>query len=340
MAMNKKGIFFTFIAIIIMGLFILLYLPKTNISIDNDKSALETRIIALNDYVNELEDIYFEVVLRATTEKALISLIQYINQTQLYLPDLQAAFTEVMIYGTIGGTKIDSITGLGLMNNNTITNWTSYVANAAEQAYNVNTTIKINKITLNQSNPWKVDTSVNLEIHVLSKEASWNIEDLNLSTSISIEGMHDPYYLINTNGDYGKLIKASGIRYDDWNASKLRWHIRNETYIHWEDSKAPSFLMRFTNDMGNSSCCGIESAIDPNKLESSQEKDQERGYIDYQFWSNPFADQCDLMYNITTPDLIPSGGIWDEFQFFKLHLNNTIKFNITDEHAVRMLFDC
>ena len=323
-----------------MGLFILVYLPQSNVSIEKDKGSLQVRINTLNGYVDELETEYFELVLRASAKKSLISLAQLINQTNTFIPNVQVAFAEAMINGTYGGVDIDSITGLNMMTNNTLINWSNFIINTANEAYNVNTTISINNITINQSKPWTIDATVNLDVTVVGAVAKWVKENISIATFLSIEGLYDPYYLVNTGGDYGKTIKESGVRYDEWNITKLRGHIRNGTYLHRENSEAPSYLMRFTNDIRNSSCCGIESVVDPNKIESSQAKDQDRSYVDYHFWDNTFINDCELIFNITNEDVIPEGGIWDEFEYFKLDLNNTLIFNVTDQDAVRMLFDC
>ena len=101
MIMNKKGIFFTFIAITIMTLFVIVFTPQAEISIQKDMQATRARIRSIDNYVDYLENGYFETVLRATTYKATLSLIYYMNSTGSFIPNLDSAFSEVMLNGTI-----------------------------------------------------------------------------------------------------------------------------------------------------------------------------------------------------------------------------------------------
>ena len=145
-----------------------------------------------------------------------------------------------------------------------------------------------------------------------------------IKTSIGIEGFYDPYYLKNTNGMYTNKIKKSTVQFNDWAIAKVREHLRNGTYVHWEDSDAPSFLMRFTNTMSASSCCGIESLINPNKIAPSDTTDS---YADYLYWPHIFSGNCAQLYNIT--------GLWNEFMYFKLDAGHVVKYNITSTDAVK-----
>ena len=75
--------------------------------------------------------------------------------------------------------------------------------------------------------------------------------------------------------------------------------------------------MRFTNTISSSSCCGIESLVNPNKISPS---DQRESYVDYLFWSHRFSNDCTQLYNIN--------GLWDEFSFFKLELDHVVRYNV------------
>jgi|TARA_Y100000310_G_scaffold288510_1_gene314176 hypothetical protein len=328
--MNKKGIFFTFIAITIMAIFILVYTPQADITLQKDNKAVELRINTLDNYVSDLEQGYFETALRATTHKTILSLIAYMDNQGVFLTDFDSAFSEVMIKGTINGVPIDTITGEKIMENSTLTNWSNSLIETAEDTFNVNTTISLNNVSVRQTRPWHLDSSLGMDFAIKSKVADWDRKNVTITTTVSIEGFEDPYYLVNTNGAYKNEILKTGVKFNKWNITALREHLRNSTYVHWQNSDAPDFLMRFTNTIEKSSCCGIESLVNPNKLSAS---DQTESYIDYLFWTNTYNTQCSLLYNISKPP--PSGALWDEFRFFKLDINNTIRYNITDDDAVR-----
>ena len=88
--LRKKGVFFTFIAMGMMTIFILLFTSQADVSLQKDNQAVKTRINTINDYVNDLEGRYFESVLRASTYKSILSLVFYINETGAFLEKLNA----------------------------------------------------------------------------------------------------------------------------------------------------------------------------------------------------------------------------------------------------------
>ena len=326
---KKKGIFFTFIAITLMTVFILIFTPPADISLQKDIQAVRTRITSINNYVDDLESAYFETVLRAVTYKAALSLIFYINSTGSFLTDSDSAFKEVMINGTIKNVAIDSRTNKKIMENNTLINWSNRIRDAAKDTLNVDTAIIINNVSLSQTKPWNIDSRLDINLSVKSNVAEWSKNSI-ITATFGIEGFHDPYYLVKTNGLYTNQIKRSSVNFNQWNITKAREHLRNGTYVHWQNSEAPSFLMRFTGTITNSSCCGIESLVNPNKIVPN---DQIESYVDYLFWSHAYNAKCTELYNITNPST--GGGLWDEFRYFKLDINNTIRYNITDKDAVR-----
>ena len=320
---NNKGIFFTFIAITIMAVFLLVFTPQADISLQKDMRAVNTRIGVIDNYVSDLENNYFETVLRASTYKAVLSMIYYMNSTGNYIANFDAAFSEIMATGNINGVPIDSITGKKIMENNTLIDWNSKIIETAKDTLNVNTTITILSVSASQSKPWSIDSSLLVNYSVKSNVAEWKRSAIT-TTTISIEGLHDPYYLVNTNKAYANQIEKSTVEFNQWNIAKVREHLRNGTFVHWENSDAPSFLMRFSNNVSASPCCGIESLANPNKIAPS---DQRESYADYLFWSHKFANNCTQLYNIT--------GLWDEFRYFKLDFEHVTRYNITSQDAVR-----
>lgn len=322
---GKKGIFFTFISITMMVIFILVFTPQADISLQKDAQSARLRISSIDNYVDDLENRYFEDVLRAATYKTILSLIFYINSTGAYLPNLDSAFSEVLITGNINNIPIDSITGKKIMDNNTFTDWGSRIAKTSKETLSVNTTIAVNNAGVHQTEPWAIESKISLNFTVKSSIAEWKKDNVIITASIDVEGFYDPYYLVNTNKAYTNQIKKSGVGFNQWNVSKAREHLRNGTYVHWENSDAPSFLMRFTNTIANSSCCGIESIANPNNIIPN---DQIDSYADYLIWSNKYSNNCTFLYNIT--------GLWDEFRYIKLDIGHVIKYNISAQDAVRI----
>ena len=328
---KKRGIFFTFIAIIIMAVFVIVLVPKIDVNLQKDAQVISTKIGTVDNYIVILEDSYFETVLRATTFKTLLSLSFYENSTGKFLADFDSAFSEIMINGTINKVPVDSITGKKIMGNSTLINWSNAVAETARSTYNVNTTVIIINVSVNQTDPWSLTSTLSLNITVESSVAEWR-RLKTIKTKLSLEALPDPYYLVNTNGLYDQKIKQSAIPFDRWNISQVRITLRNATYVYWNSAKAPSYLMRFVNNTKSSQCCGIESLVDPNKIAASDQRDS---YVDYLFWSHTYnpIENCANIYNITNP--ATGGGIWDEFRYFKLDLDHIVFYNVTSNDAVR-----
>ena len=92
--------------------------------------------------------------------------------------------------------------------------------------------------------------------------------------------------------------------------------------------------MRFTNTIIPSECCGIEALVNPNKLAAP---DTTESYVDYLFWTSAYSSKCIELYNITYPDGKPpyTGGLWDEFPYFKIDFTNLVNYNISSNDALR-----
>ena len=328
---NKKGVFLTFVAMTIIAVYIIIFTPQADISVQKDAQSVNGRITSIDNYFTDLKSSYFKTVLSATTQKTVSSLVLYMNSTGSFLPNLDSAFKEVMINGTINSVPIDSITGKNIMNNNSLGSWSNRTIQAGKDTLNVNTNIIINDVSVSQTAPWALDSKLDIELWIRSDVAEWR-KNVTITSTVSIEGFNDPYYLLNTNGLYATQVKKSSVEFDAWDISKAREHLRNGTYVYWKNPDAPSFLMRFTNTIANSSCCGIESLVNPNKIAQS---DQRESYVDYLFWTHKYnpAANCTQIYNITNP--ATGGGLWDEFRFFKLDISHLTLYSITNRDAVR-----
>ncbi|MBI2659224.1 hypothetical protein HYX05_03965 [Candidatus Woesearchaeota archaeon] len=328
MGMKKKGIFFTFIAITLMAVFILVFTPQADISLKKDTQSVASRISSIDSYVSDLQNNYFETILRAVSYKTVLSLIFYMNETGSFVPNIDSAFYEVAMNGTISNVPIDNITGKAIMENNSLSNWSNKITETAQDTLNVNTTIKIINASITQTSPWSIDAIMAVNFAVKSGIASWE-KNSTIKSSFGIEGLPDPYYLVNTGGNYANYVKKSTVEFSQWNITKVREHVRNGTYVHWQDSKAPSFLMRFTNTIEPSACCGIESLANPNRIVPSDVIDS---YADY-ILGNPLNDvPCSELFNITNP--ATGGGIWDEFPYFKLDFEHVVLYNITSQDSI------
>ena len=312
--LGKKGMFLTFISIAIIAAVIIIFTPS-GLDLSKDIPVIKTRVSNVNEYVLDLENVYLENALKATGRKTLIGLIGHVKDNGFFANavEFENAFSEVLLHGEYNGNNI------GVMDENTYNDWLNQIVITAKSTFNVDTTLTVNSIEIDQTRPWFVDVEADITFLVSSETASWN-KNVLIETEISVENFDDPYYLVNTEGSYINKITKSDTKFDQWDVDKVIDFIGNGDYTHFEDGQAPSFLMRFYNDISASSCCGIESLVNPNNPSISN---KDVSYVDYLYWSTP--ENCDdLPYSIYSVTDIPNG----EFPGFKLDLDRIAKYEL------------
>ena len=324
---GKKGIFLTFIAISLIAAFILIFLPS-DIGLKKDISSTKTRVTTINEYVVDLENVYLEEALQSSGTKTTIALIKYMQGQNMFLADFEDSFREFLLHGNISGQPIDIFIEPDIMTGNTYPDWLEKIRATADSAFNVNTNfdaIAINDISVYQTRPWFLTVDANISFRVYSETASWD-KNIIVRSEIDIQNFNDPYYLINTAGLYANRINKSGVNFNEWNLNKAKDHIKYGTYVHFENSKAPSFILRFTNTSTNSSCCGIESLVNPNNPPVGNAMES---YADYLYFNHTYQNKCTELYNITEP------SFKSEFPGFALDFEHLVLYNLTGADPIR-----
>jgi len=338
--LGKKSIFLTFTSIVIIAAVIVIFTPS-DINLKKDISIIKTRVSKVDEYVFDLEKVYLENTLNANGRRTIIALIKYMD-TQGFLTDLdfQTAFSEVLLDGTINDVDIDTYYPETIMTGKTYRDYLYAnddisITKAAEKALNVQTEfnpIIATDIRVSQISPWFVDVEADISFTVSTVEgiASWT-RDVTIKTSIAIENFDDPYYLVKTDGSYINVIKRSATKFDEWDVEKVKDSIREGDYTHFENSRAPSFIDRFTDSIAPSSCCGIESLVNPNKLSDlGLPRNVDVSYVDYIFWSTAPSCPSSNLYTITGISRGP-----DEFSNFKLEFNHIVLYNLLPESQLK-----
>ena len=320
---RKKAVFFTFISFLLLTTLIVLFRPETEISFNKEIEAEEIRVAKLDNFIKNFENVYLPDSIRLSGSKALTSLTYYMV-TEGFIADLQPAFIEVMINGTIDETPIDDITGEEIMEDNDLTYWINKVESSAEDTLNIalsgpsEPAFELKDVSIGQTSPWLIDINLTISYNLSSETAFWERNNISIRAKLSIASLYDPLYSVNTNRDYEKNITQTDIEFGEWGADNLSLFIEEEEYVHWENTNAPSFLMRFTEDLSTSECCGIESAVNQDKLTAQDN----RVYIDYSFFNSAVAD-CSAPNILFTIDGISNN--------FKLGWSNVVKYNVTGD---------
>lgn len=310
---HKKGIFFTFIAITIVAALLIFYTPIETFNIGTDAFFVKTRVETINGFVEDLENSYFDDILKISSKKGILALISFMEDEGFYA-DIQSRYSEVVLSGTINGQTITSMQG------NTVNDWLSRMVNISKNSLNINTNFTVNRVEIYQIRPWFVELKLNVSFTLISETSSWNVTNYISNSELSIENFQDPYYFLNTNGNFLSTINRSNVTPSQWNLEKVKDHIRQTTYTHFPNSQAPNFLMRFTNTSINSSCCGIESLANPPNLNLP---DQVESYSDFLLFNHSYQNKCSELFNIT------ESSFKSEFPHFKIDFDHLILYNIS-----------
>jgi Tfp pilus assembly protein PilE len=327
MAMNKKGIFFTMISLLFVVVIIAFFMPNTEYySYSNKIPALKARATKANGFLESVYGDLGERALRYSSYNAIKSLNDYIDYTGKPLSSLQADFKSVLINGTIGGTSLESY-GITRMRNSTLPYFLSRFSKLAENELNLKTNITINSVSIYQSESTgysKFAVDLNLSVYLDSGIATWNTTKVITSVQ-DIDRFYDPYYI--SNAGHTHLISFSNIT--KFSSPDQVFGIIDRIEYTYEP-KAPNFLMRFENKSANSSCCGIESLINP--VELGINSDSHLSYADYCYFGQPASDSCGypsyVLYNFTHLTATAPG---EKFYAFKLEVYHTNKYNLTGD---------
>jgi len=332
--LNKKGLFLTFISIAIVAAMIAIFTPS-NISLEKDISAVKARVENVNEYVFDLENVYLENTLNAIGRRAIIALIDYMQEetirtgTEVFLSNFHDSFSEVLLDGTIGGTPIDNFIDPDVMTGNTYNDKLNEIKNKANKAFNVVTTINPiapADIRVQQVDPWLVNVEMDVSFTVTTAEgtATWT-RSATIIIDIDVENFRDPYYLAKTSGSYENVITETQTQFNEWDVNKVKDHIRDGAYVHFTNSNSPNFLSRFVDDASASSCCGIESLVNPNNPAISN---KDVSYADYRYWSDTA--------NCANPvrSLFRVNEINAEFPNFKFDFDHLAKYKLTADEQI------
>jgi len=277
--MNKKAIFFTFIAIILLAALVLSFSFFSRYRMRTRSLVIETRVNTMNSFMKDID----KDLIRGSfisSHRSILAMVEHVSSTGNYVNDAEASFKELFLNGTINSAP------QALMADTTFIDWT---INMQEEGTKINLELEFNilDIVVNQSDPWSVDVYLDTNIYVndATDLAAWNVTKM-LKASVPIEGFEDPVYALNTNAKVFNTINSTPYTdfVDGVDTSNLQSHTSNSYYVAW--STAPSFLMRLEGNLVNSSQYGIESLINLQELIDQGIGTQSRSVVDHIYWTN------------------------------------------------------
>ncbi|MFH1331788.1 MAG: hypothetical protein ABIH63_00705 [archaeon] len=284
MAIGKKGVFYTLLAIVFILVLIFFVKIKTESKLTDKIDLTRTRIDTMNNFVDAVEE-DVERALYISGFRSMLAFNQYLLKSNgTYLNSTQEAFQEAIFNGTVNGEEDALISG------STFYDW---VTNVREKGNNLNIELQMNEpeLAVYQTDPWhiKLDLNVTVVAQDVKGMASWYRRS-NIISTISIEGFEDPLYIVQTYGRYTNIVNRTiyegNYTYEVtpgvWNVNNLKDHVTKMYYT--ENSDAPDFLMRFEGKLTDSPN-GIESMINLEKLNSQGIPVYQYSVVDHEYWS-------------------------------------------------------
>ncbi len=294
--MGRRGIFFTFAAIVLALMVILSFKVYTGDRLKDKMETIEIRVGTMDNFIKDLENDLKNAIF-ISGFRGLLSLEDYMMKKGKFFndpvepatPSLAVAFSDVLLYGTIGSEK------MGLMENNTLLNWTGKIKAEANKT-GIELEFNVDSVTIGQSEPWMVDVTVQLDIAVKDKKntASWTISNkeytkkINITSPAGIIKFVDPLYLIKNTGIVNNTITITAVP-DFSSGTNLNTHLINSYYTGHTD--APSYLMRFENNLG-SSAYGIESLVNSQELMDNGLPTYSRSAVDFIYFGTGNVLDC------------------------------------------------
>lgn len=278
---SKRGIAFTILGIILSVVIILAFSIKAEYRLQNRMEVIKSRVETANNLVIDIEN-DLQRGLYITGFNSLLAIDDFVNSNGTYVDDIDSAFMEALLNGTIKNTQID------LLVNNSFKDWTEKIKAEADKV-GVEIDITILNLSISQKNPWEVEISSGIVLYAKDKRgtSSWNRLRL-IVADIDIQGFEDPFYSIGSFGRVSNPLMRTNVT-DFSQLSGLVRHINNSLYK--ESAAAPDFLMRLEGKF-SASPNGIESIVNLNKFSAQQLQTYSRSNVDYIYFGNQSHSSC------------------------------------------------
>ena len=285
---NKKGFFFTFIAIIITSIFFVQFIaiPQAKSSEQIELDAI--KIALLNDFSKTLVESYIPSLMRAQTKKVMVEKMK----------------TEANFIGHFGfDSEYDTIMA------EQMDPMISEVLIAANNHLNVNTSLSLSNFKIQQVTPFLIEMSAWMEMKTssVSGEIKFSYDDI-IAANLSVVGMKDPLSVKHDGYDNARVIKPTlFVSFGAENTTKL---LNSGEYR--SHSSAPSYLSRYMGDFTAGDGQGIETLVDRNKYGVSEDVID----VDYEFFEGSHQCNADTgladlyLANLNNPNVPNTYTLW------------------------------
>lgn len=281
--MEKRGMFFTVIAIFIITLFFMSY---TIYDLVRDRGPINKRVETLNNFVFSVEqDIPRYLYIAEFRSVFLIHEEIVLNGD--YIGSVEDSFDELFYNGSLGGEEKD------LMSGATFDDMVDFFEQFAKKV-NANISFGMPSVLIDQQDPWNIRVNLNLSMKVSDEGGlvNWD-KNMRIDSFVPIEGFEDPMYLVETGLVTNAITRSP---YEVFvvgvDVSNLKLHVENSYYV--ASDSAPSFLDRLEG-RNAANVNGIESFVYLPGLTAQDVSTSDKSCIDYIY----FSDNNPVHYSVT-----------------------------------------
>ncbi|MFH0711696.1 MAG: hypothetical protein V1889_01370 [archaeon] len=272
--MEKRGMFFTVMAIFIITLFFMSY---TIYDLVKDRSSVNKRVETLNNFVFSVEQDVPRYLYIAGF-RSIFLIHEEIVSSGNYIDSVENSFDELFYNGSLNGEEEDLMSGA---------TFDDMVDSFGQFANKVNANISFGapSVLIDQQDPWNIRISLNLTMEVCDQGGlvSWN-KSMTVDSFVPIEGFEDAMYLVET-GQVTNTISRSPytVFVVGGDVSNLEEHVENSYYV--ASSSAPSFLDRLEG-RNAANVNGIESFVYLPSLTARGISTSDKSCVDYIYFSD------------------------------------------------------
>ncbi len=281
--MDKRGIFFSVLAISLLSLFILSYGVY---SVVQERESISKRISSMNNFVFLVEE-DLPRQLYISGYRIIFLFEKEITESGDYINDLNSSFEDCFFNGSLNDVEQELMEGVtfdGIVDS----------LNQKGSKVNVNLSLFNPLIRIYQSDPWNVrlDFTCDLFIYDRGGLALWN-RSYSHSVYIPIENFEDPLYVVETGGlvvnEINKTIYSGFVSGED--VFNLTGHVVNSYYV--ASDLGPSFLDRLQGRF-SANPNGIESLVYLPELSSQGVSVKDKSCVDYIYFSENSPSSCNI----------------------------------------------
>ncbi|MFT4249894.1 MAG: hypothetical protein ACMXYD_00845 [Candidatus Woesearchaeota archaeon] len=275
--MNKKAYIFsivTFVVVAVIGVTLLTY------SSSSSSSQAHEHILSADRFIQQFEQ-DFPRALQITAYRSLLGLEEHVTNTGEYLDDVNIAFLEIITIGSINNISYE------VMDDATLGVFELRMQEIASQI-GLDFSLSIQNVSIKHVDAFTVEVASTTRTFVQTRDeqTSWNYTTT-LTSEFSIEQLRDPLYAVQTQGRVPNVITRSNVTKPyitaDNDTTNLQLLYNNSYYVPHQ--QAPSFLMRFSNNLSASEY-GIASLVNINNLNTQDVPVfTDRSLVDYRYFA-------------------------------------------------------